>query len=570
MGIPHRAGLGRRPRPPYLRRNERDHEIHNRPSALGSKPVDLAALRREEFGVEETRTVGSLFERACRLNSERAFLLENGLRLSGHEAARACAAAAATLSAYAVKPDDTVAFMCGPSVAHTVSFFAAQRLGAVCCCLHVKESDQRAVRTLRVVGPRLVVCDADQAERVRALLAAADASAAVLVADDLLSTADEHTQADAVARNGDDPAVILLSSGTTGAPKQVLHTQRTVLATAAMATPIYGAEGPEDGVVIPMAPSFAAWLHTVLPFLAIGAKLYFEKAFDAERYVETMDREGLTVAAMVPTLWRAALPAFNARTPRSLKVAMFSGEPGTPDLVAALKRLAPRLRSVYLSSEGGCACGIVADESLLGQPGMAGAAGRVVEGGALRVVDPVSHDMEPLPAGATGEVAIRGPSLSPGYVGEKNRTARAFLTGWWRSGDLGFLDDTGLLHLKGRLDNRINSGGIKVHAEEVEAALLHLAEVRAVAVVGVPDEKWGERIEAHIVPAAPGATAAQLSDAIAHANLLPKAMRPKTIHIRDALPTGPTGKLYRKALRETSGARTTDLPSAGTDKKGVA
>lgn len=520
--------------------------------------------------MEETRTVGSLFERACRLNGERAFLLEDGLRLTGREATRARASAAAALSAKAVGPGDTVAFVCGPSVAHTVSFFAAQHLGAVCCCLHVKESDQRMAGTLRAVGPRLIVCDADQAERLRALLAQTNIAAPVLVAGELLGSAIDSTQIQAASRRDADPAVILLSSGTTGAPKQVLHTQRTVLATAAMAAPVYGAEGPDDGVVIPMAPSFAAWLHTVLPFLAIGAKLYFEKAFDAARYADIMDREGLTVAAMVPTLWRAALPALSARTPRRLKVAMFSGEPGTPDLVAALKQLAPRLRSVYLSSEGGCACGIVADEDLLGRPGMAGAAGRAVEGGALRVVDAVSSDMTPLLPGTIGEVAIRGPSLSPGYVGQEDLTAEAFRAGWWRTGDLGFVDESGVLHLKGRLDNRINSGGIKIYAEEVEAALSSLAEVRAVAVVGMPDERWGERIEAHVVPADPATTAAQIADAMARAEVLPKAMRPKAIHILDALPTGPTGKLYRKALREPRAATPSGHSAARPEKKGAA
>jgi acyl-CoA synthetase (AMP-forming)/AMP-acid ligase II len=220
--------------------------------------------------------------------------------------------------------------------------------------------------------------------------------------------------------------------------------------------------------------------------------------------------------------------------------------------VQALTGRFAAVRSVYLASEGGCGAGIVATEADLVRPGMAAAAGRPVPGADARVIDPDAEGLVDVAPGETGEIALAGPSLSPGYRGDAARTAGRFRNGWWRTGDLGRIGPEGLLHVAGRLDNRINSGGVKVHAEEVEAALLTLSCVRAAAVVGVPDQQWGERIEAHVVPADPSLDCDRLALAFAAATDLPRLLHPKRFHLHDRLPMGPTGKLYRRALREAA------------------
>ncbi len=494
-------------------------------------------------------SIAELFENACRWIGARDFLTDPDLRLTGTEAGAAVRKGAALLARMGIRPGDAVAVLAGPSTAQAVAFFAAQAAGGVVCCLHVRETDARLAGILADLAPRLLLADAGQADRAARL--AADAGIGFATVEAVASAGDDAVAP--VPRGPEDPAVILLSSGTTGTPKKVLHAHRTMLATARMAAPVYGATTAADGIAVPMAPSFAAWVHTVLPFVALRGRIAFLPRFDIDAYVDTLRTERLSVAALVPTLWTMVLPEAARATLPDLRVAMFSGEPGTPDLVAGLCALAPAVRSVHLASEGGCACGIVATEADLSAPGGAAAAGRPVPAGDAMVIDPDDPGLRPLPAGETGEIALRGASLAAGYLGDPAQTAARFTGGWWRSGDLGRLDGDGLLYLRGRTDNRINTGGIKVHAEEIEAALRGLGLVRAAAVVGMPDPTWGERIEAHVIPADAGLTAEALASALEAAGQLPRALLPKAYHLRDSLPTGPTGKLYRQALKDTAG-----------------
>lgn len=486
--------------------------------------------------------VAALWEAACSLRGAAPFLADDRLRLSGQAAGAAARAAAARLARAGLAPGGIAAVLAGPSAAQAVAFFGVQVAGGVPCALHLRETEARLQAVLASLAPAVVVAEAAEAERAARLVAAAGLAAPVLEAEALAAPGEGMAP---VPRGPGDAAAILLSSGTTGAPKQVLHTQRTVLATAGMAAAVYGTRGPQDAMILPMAPSFAAWLHCVLPFVAIGGRLVFQRRFDPQGYADLMAAERPSVAALVPTVWRMVLPLLPER-PEGLRVAMFSGEPGTPELVARLAALAPELRSVHLASEGGCACGIAADRAILTRPGLAGAAGVPVPGAAAMVVDPEAEALVPLPPGETGELAIRGPSLSPGYRGDPALTAARFREGWWRSGDLARCED-GVLLIAGRTDNRITTGGIKVHAEAVEAAILALPGVRAAAVVGAPDPLWGERIVAHVVAEAEPERLAALLEA---AGSLPRAHQPKEWVRHAALPVGPTGKLYRRALRE--------------------
>lgn len=495
-------------------------------------------------------SLSRLFETACRWAGEAELIVDPARRLTGTGAGAAARRSAARLAARGLAPGDTVAFLCGPSADHAVAVFGTLAAGGAFCALHVRETDARLVQTLAGLRPSVLVADDTQIERAARLAAQLDPGPVVVALDEVAGHGAGPEMAP-VPCEADALACVLLSSGTTGMPKQVMHSHATLGATAMMAGPVYAATSPADGIAVPMAPSFAAWVHTVLPFLAIRGKLVFQPQFDIAAYLDLLEAERLSVAALVPTLWRMILPELERRGLPDLRVAMFSGEPGTPDLVERLCARVAQVRSVHLASEGGCAAGIVATEADLSRPGMAAAAGRPVPGADVRIVDPDADTLLDLPAGEVGEIAVTGASLSVGYGGDPGRTAGRFPQGWWRSGDLGRIGPEGLVHVAGRLDNRINTGGIKVHAEEVEAAILRLDAVRAAAVVGVADAQWGERIEAHVTLAEPGISAEALAEAFAAQSLLPRALHPKRFHIHEALPTGPTGKLYRRALRGT-------------------
>jgi len=233
-----------------------------------------------------------------------------------------------------------------------------------------------------------------------------------------------------------------------------------------------------------------------------------------------------------------------------LKTAFFSGEPGSASLVEDLQaKICENVMTSYLASEGGCASGVIAGSDILSVQGQAASTGQVVKAGEVRIIDPEGSFNNVLAVGEIGEVALKSASIAAGYFGDEALSQERFQNGWWRSGDLGVIDENGLLYVKGRLDNRINTGGIKVYAEEIEAALLKHPAVQLAAVIGVADEKWGQRIEAHLVVT----NETPPDDILAFCldqELLPKTHLPKTIHFHDALPTGPTGKLYRRGLTE--------------------
>jgi acyl-CoA synthetase (AMP-forming)/AMP-acid ligase II len=366
---------------------------------------------------------------------------------------------------------------------------------------------------------------------------------------DLDSPAD--SPADLDLAGVDDMAAIVLSSGSTGVPKGVVHTQRSLVASARAASDVYGRVSQLDATAVFMGTSFAAWMNVVLPFVAARAKIVFRGRFTPEEFVAVLENEAITVAPAVPTMWRMALAAKPDRARLSLRTAMMSGEPGNAHGIAAIRAgLCDHVVAAYLSTEGACASAIVADERDLAVPARADCAGYPIPGGEVRIVDPNGGIDDALPAGTVGEVAVRSASVASGYWKDPDLTGRRFVDGWWRSGDLGVREADGVVRLRGRMDNLINSGGIKVHAEEVELALLRMPAVAQAAVIGLPDDRWGQRIEAFVVLAA-GASASEAAiiETCRAEGYLAAVKLPKRVHFITALPRSPTGKVFRPGLR---------------------
>jgi acyl-coenzyme A synthetase/AMP-(fatty) acid ligase len=178
-----------------------------------------------------------------------------------------------------------------------------------------------------------------------------------------------------------------------------------------------------------------------------------------------------------------------------------------------------------------------------------GASGRPVVGGDVKILIPGGGFDDEAAAGETGEIAVSGPSLSIGYWKDPELTREKFRDGWWRSGDLGRFDEDNYLWVSGRIDNLINSGGIKVSGEEIEHALLSHPAVAQCAVVGQPDALTGQRIEAFLVARGTPPAPDELSRFLRQERHLAGFKIPKAFHWIDEMPTGPTGKLFRRALR---------------------
>jgi acyl-CoA synthetase (AMP-forming)/AMP-acid ligase II len=492
-------------------------------------------------------TIASIIEQSCVAKGKAEFIADENLNLTGEELWQCIHSVAGNFKIRGLSKGDVLAFYCGSSVSQAVTFFACLVSGIIPCCLHVRETTERNRKNIDYIKAKKIIADPGLLVDAAALMS--EDKILSLTAEFIATPPPEELNLPDL--NPDDPALILISSGTTGVPKCILHSQATLAATAKYGPYSYDCWSPEDSTIVVMDPSFAAWIHTVLPFIFIKGRVLFRGGFDPAEFLKTLAQEKTALAPLVPTVWRMVMAAEPEKYDLShLKTAFYSGEPGSESLVEDLRaKICVNVMTSYLSSEGGDASGVVAGTDILSVAGQATSTGRPVKDAEMRIIDPEGTFDDELSTGEIGEIAVKSASVAIGYFGDPGLTMEKFSDGWWRSGDLGFIDERGLVYVKGRLDNRINTGGIKVHAEEVEAALLKHPGVQLAAVVGESDPLWGEHIEAHLVVIDEAPSESELLEFCLEEELLPKTHLPKIIHFHQTLPTGPTGKLYRRGLK---------------------
>jgi len=282
----------------------------------------------------------------------------------------------------------------------------------------------------------------------------------------------------------------------------------------------------------------------MFPAFMLGATYVVHRAFDAEAFIDTVERERVTHAMLVPAQIIAILSArgFDAGRLASLECILSLGAPLHREHKERLTRLLPdRFYELYGLTEGFVT--ILDRDDAVRKSGSVGVPPPFYD---LRIED---ADGNELPAGDIGEIVGRGPITMAGYYGHPEKTADALRGGWLHSGDLGFVDDEGYLHLVDRMKDMIDSGGVKVYPKDVEEVVARHPDVREVAVFGIPHDKWGETPVAAVV-LNPGASAdaAALRDWI-NANVAAKFQRVDRVLVLDAFPRNAAGKTLKRELR---------------------
>jgi acyl-CoA synthetase (AMP-forming)/AMP-acid ligase II len=491
-------------------------------------------------------TLGESFAAAARLRNNRPFLADGDMRLDGAQALETSARLAAALQANGLSAGEKVVFLSRPSVLHTLTWFSAIRLGAIATNLHLLESPERMTDTIGWLDATLVLFDDEFSALAQALSPSLPHVRFAPLAE--LAHAKVTLTTGLDRGNANDPVAIVLSSGSTGRPKGVVHSHASTLGSVQAGRDVYRGIDSDDSVLVCIGTSFGGWCNTVIPFTCLGTRLVFQRRFEPSAFLKGLADERITIAPLVPTMWRMVLAAEPERYDLSgVGGAFMCGDMGgRRDGVKIRSRITAKVRAAYLSTEGACGCGIVADEDAFATQDRP--VGRPLAGVGVRIVATSGISDDPLPAGETGEIMLSGPSLASGYWKDLERTAQRFRDGWWRSGDTGYLTEDGGIVLVGRTDHVINSGGVKIQAEEIEAALMSHPKIRQAAVIGVPDPKWGQRAEAYVVVGDSGLDV-QAIEAWRQCESQVSSMRfLKAIHIVERLPTGPTGKLYRPAL----------------------
>ena len=505
-------------------------------------------------------TLSDLFIRSAQWRGRDELFVDDIDRITGTEAFDQALTVAQGFADNGAAQVEVIAYLCRSSARHAVAWFAAPLSGRIACSLHVRETPERLGQALNWLDARILVHDEDlEGEAIAAVAASGHRIRRISLgargsADADYSDIVAHGKRFDVAAHRpepDDIAAIVFSSGTTGKPKGIMHTQKTLLEAAKGGQVVMGPITPDSATLLYMQPSFAAWPIIVLPFVAAQAKVCFGKAFTPAAFLESCQRERITLAPLVPTMWRMVFEAGPENYDLSaLTLVSISGEAPAPSDVRQLyDRICQNICCVYLSGEAFTASGVMANTRDLMERGKIGSSGRPVVGGDVRILVPGGGFDDEVANGETGEIAISGPSLAIGYWKDPELTREKFRDGWWRSGDLGRLDADNYLWVSGRIDNVINTGGIKVSGEEIEHALLSHPSVAQCAVVGQPDQRMGQRIEAYLVARGAPPDDEEISLFLRQQRHLAGFKVPKAFHWIDEMPTGPTGKLFRRALR---------------------
>ena len=349
-----------------------------------------------------------------------------------------------------------------------------------------------------------------------------------------------------------DTVLQLYTSGTTGVPKGVLTTHRN-LAAAAETSPYW--EFDANSISLTALPMFhiggIGWA-----FLGLwnGATTVLVSDFVPEDVLDVIERQHVTNAVLVPTMIQMLLGVDGAaeRDYSALRSIAYGASPiTTPVLKAALRTFGCSLYGIYglTESTGGVMQLDPADHDPEGpREHLLVSAGRPFPWVELRIADPVTGAERAV--GETGEVWLRAPNVTPGYFNRPQETAAALTAdGWLRTGDGGYLDADGYLFLTDRIKDMIVSGGENVYPVEVEEALSQHPDVAEVAVIGVPDERWGETVKALVVTRPGSAPTADELIAFARERLAGYKL-PRSVDFVDELPRTPSGKVLKRELRE--------------------
>jgi acyl-CoA synthetase (AMP-forming)/AMP-acid ligase II len=346
-----------------------------------------------------------------------------------------------------------------------------------------------------------------------------------------------------VSVDADDLLTLMYTSGTTGVPKGIPHTHfiramyATTMANAWRMT-------PESVVLHTGAIVFNGAMVTLLPALLCGATYILHRAFDAEAFIATVERERVTHTMLVPSQVIAILNArgFDAARLLSLEMLLSLGAPLHREHKERLNRLLPdRFYELYGLTEG-----FVTVLDRLDAQRKMGSVGVPPPFYEMRIVDAEGNDA---PRGAVGEIVGRGPVTMAGYYNRPEATAQALRDGWLHTGDLGYLDEDGYLYLADRMKDMIDSGGVKVYPKDIEEIAVTHPAVREVAVFGIPDEKWGETPVAAVVLRDPGAIAADDLREWINARVAAKYQRLSRVIVMDEFPRNAAGKTLKRELR---------------------
>lgn len=498
-------------------------------------------------------------ERHAAFSPEKLAIRFDGEDIGYADFARRVRAACGRLAALGANAGDVVAYLGFNHPELAALLFACVRLRAILLPLNWRLAAPEHARVLADARPRVAVVGADFLAHAEALRNADPAIAWAALDEapdgwrawrDVADAASDAPPAPAPAQASPDaPALLCYTSGSTGAPKGVVLTQGALFWNAVNSAHMHDLTSADRVLTtLPMFHVGGLNIQTA-PALHAGASVILHAKFDPGAAIEAIERERVTLAVFVPAQLAAMMdhPRWRDADFSSLR-ALTTGSTIVPEsFVRRVHARGAPLIQVYGSTETCPIASYVRPADAYRKAGSAGLPALYCD---VKVLDGDGRDAA---AGEDGEIVVRGPNVMAGYWNAPALTAEALRDGWYRSGDIGHLDDEGYLHVVARKHDMIISGGENIYPAEVEAVLLECPDVLEACVVGRPDERWGEAVVA-AVALRPGARMSEAQALALFEGRIAHYKRPREICFVEALPRNALGKIRREDLKAIIGA----------------
>lgn len=491
--------------------------------------------------------------RRATLNPERIALIFEEEKISFAKLADRVRRQATLLREAGVCAGDRVGYLGFNHPAFFETLFAANALGAIFVPLNFRLTAEELTFIINDAGIHTLVADdalRPVVEQARPQLCCRQYFSSESEADNWRHLNSERAAAqpvvDIASADEHDICLIMYTSGTTGLPKGAMLTHGNILWNNINAMMAFG--GSRDDIVLTAAPVFHIGALNVmcLNCFQLGATVALLRSFDPGQVLADFERYKATHMFGAPAmfLFMSQQPQFAETDLSSIKMLLCGGAPVPVPLIELYGERGINFSQAYgLTETAPFACGL-SEEWASKKLGSAGQPPLFTE---VRIVDDTN---KLVPAGTKGEICIRGPNVMKGYWNRPEATAEAIdEMGWFHSGDIGYMDEDGFVFICDRIKDMVISGGENVYPAEVEGILYKHDAIAEVAVIGLPDEKWGEAVTA-IVVLNEGQTLTLEELREFATDHLARYKIPLRLHIIDALPRNPAGKVLKYVLKE--------------------